>query len=218
VCHLSCSQHKFTQDRHVWFSEGLGWQKSLLDLQIHTVLLNYRQRRNNSLLQFCVCFWKQKRRFQNFVFRMSLFYISKSYKDRWFSEVTVCEQDGRGLIPGRGPHVRLCGPHNFLYPASTRARISERPECEDDHSSSSVSEITVRCFIKSLEQSPPWKANSRSASQETPLLLWNYKGRYRIHKSPPLVPTLSQINPVPIIRPYCFTIYLNIILAGTPVD
>jgi hypothetical protein len=38
-----------------------------------------------------------------------------------------------------------------------------------------------------MEQSPSWEANSQSASQEIPLLLWNPKVRYHIHKNLSLV-------------------------------
>jgi hypothetical protein len=47
-----------------------------------------------------------------------------------------------------------------------------------------------------MEQAPSWEANSHSANQEIPRILWNPKVLYRVQKSPPLVPNLSQMYPI----------------------
>jgi hypothetical protein len=47
-----------------------------------------------------------------------------------------------------------------------------------------------------MEQSPSWGANKFSASQEIPCILWNLEVCYHIHKCPPPLPNMSQINPV----------------------
>jgi len=67
-----------------------------------------------------------------------------------------------------------------------------------------------------MYQKPSWEANSLLASEETPRLLWNPKVHCLIHKSPPLIPVLSQIDPAHTLTSSFFKIHFNIILSSTP--
>ena len=63
----------------------------------------------------------------------------------------------------------------------------------------------------SMEQSSSWNVNWFSVSQEIPRILWNPKIHYRIHKCPPPVSFLCQLDPVHTNTSYYLKIHLNLL-------
>jgi hypothetical protein len=62
-----------------------------------------------------------------------------------------------------------------------------------------------------MELGPSWEAVNFAAIQWVQSILWKPKVHYRVHKSPALVPVLSQIDPVHTIQSYLSKFHFNIV-------
>ncbi|PNF26687.1 hypothetical protein B7P43_G03382, partial [Cryptotermes secundus] len=60
------------------------------------------------------------------------------------------------------------------------------------------------------------RATNSAVTEEFPSILWNPKVYYPVHKSPPLIPILSQYHPIHNIPSYLSRISFNIFHPPTP--
>jgi hypothetical protein len=79
-----------------------------------------------------------------------------------------------------------------------------------------LTDLLTYLLTHTIELSHSWVANRFSASQEFSYILWNPEVHYRIHKCPPTVPILSQLDLVRALTSHFLKIHLNIILPCTP--
>jgi len=111
-----------------------------------------------------------------------------------------------------GPRSRsgCCGEDKISKSLSSSSSSSS---CRRRHHGHNHSQPT-----NAIEHNLSWEANSDSASQEIPRLLWNPKFYYRVHKSPPLMFILSQMHPVHNFPPCFPKICFNVIFPSAPVS
>jgi hypothetical protein len=78
--------------------------------------------------------------------------------------------------------------------------------------------FTSLSCVPHKELNTSWETAGRSATQEFPNMLCNPKVHYRVHKSPALLPIVSQTNSVHTTPVYFSKIHFNIILSSTSIS
>jgi len=76
--------------------------------------------------------------------------------------------------------------------------------------------LTHEFVTNSIERSPWWKANSSSASQDIPKILWISNVHCRVHKSQLRVRIINQLNPGQSTHTNFYKIQFSINLLSTP--
>jgi hypothetical protein len=74
-----------------------------------------------------------------------------------------------------------------------------------------ITATAMNPLTDSMVLSPPWEADNSSATQEIRRILCNLVMYYRIYNNPPLIPVLSQMNPVHTLPLYLLKIHFNVI-------
>jgi len=104
--------------------------------------------------------------------------------------------------------------HCFWASRAVQSKEVARTEIGHLASRNPVNLLTYS-FTYSIQHRLSWESNRFSASQETPQILWNPKVHYRIHKCPPPVHILSQLDLIRASRSQFLNIHLYIIFPST---
>ena len=103
----------------------------------------------------------------------------------------------------------------YIYTVPTSQRTSTVARSHKHDKTTIFLFNTIFTYLLNMEQSPYWETNQFSVNQEIPRALWN-PVHYRIHKCPPPLPILSQIDPVHPSTFHFLKIQLNIIFPSSP--
>ena len=128
----------------------------------------------------------------------------------------VKDEDTKEIIPfGNTAYVSV----NYVVMLQTRAHIFVFPFMVVDiliQSHSFLESLTLQILITYyMEQTPSSEANRFPASQEIPRILCNPTVHYHIHKFPPPVPVVGQLDPVQTITSHFVKILPNITILST---
>jgi hypothetical protein len=139
--------------------------------------------------------------------RLVWWFVIPIFSDmRWCACVRVCVYVCICIYIYADTHVcSIC--HNtmtgarFSLPANMQIETKQtiQPEgvaAEQSDTCGKIRSYKQRCVTDCVQHSASWTADSSSAGQEIPRIVWKLKIHYRIHKSTPPIPVLSQIKPI----------------------